>query len=147
MWKKYVGRFILIMSVIAVILPCLIGCSSSGNYIEGQVETFMEMGGISERGIEMTMHNFLISKNIAYELVFLQDFILKCMEMQKGEKGIAIPVGNKSIVLHSGAVYRARGKITDTDRSFGHRPIKILKVNYFEFLKPGKGESGVTVGN
>lgn len=117
--------------------------------IEGHIETFMEMGGYSEEGIQAKMHTYLISGGIAYELTFAENCKFVGMEKQKGEDGLVIVSGGREILLHSRAKYRARGQITDTNLSYGvpKRPIKKLEVMYFELIKPGTGESGVIIGN
>ncbi|MBM3297636.1 MAG: hypothetical protein FJY83_08555 [Candidatus Aminicenantes bacterium] len=120
-----------------------VSCSGQKTY-EGTVETTLAFGGISEDGLRFSMENTFVCRQGKFRLLLLsEDCEFVGFEKQKGDGGIAMKIGGKDIVLHSGATYKVRGKIAGP---MDGEELKQLQATYFELLKPGIGESKTKAG-
>jgi len=116
--------------------------------IVGEMEVLIIPLGFSS-GLTMRMENknYILAKNIAYQLE-----VQKNAELHLGESGgrsaITVPSAAGRMVLMPGATYKAKGDLTGSEEKLGERRVKILKVTYLEYLKPAADskKAGVTLG-
>lgn len=137
----------LLLSALIVGTLSVTSCNRE-NSIVGEMEVFMIPLGFSS-GLTMTMENknYIIVKNIAYQLEVQKNAELHLGE-PKGKSAIVVPSGAGKITLMPGATYKAKGNLTGSEEKLGERPVKILKVTYLEYLKPAADskKAGVTLG-
>lgn len=139
--------------ILPVLVILVIGCGhdkekKNNKTMEGHIETVIDWGGglipaMNEKGIDMTVHNYFVCDEGKFELTLPEDCTYVGFEKQVVGKGLPITIGEKTIVLHSGAKYRLRGSIVET-RSQGAP--NLLKTAYLELLEPGTGEAKFKIG-
>jgi len=115
--------------------------------IDGQMNIVMQMAGFDiNKGISMINTNYLIAEGVAYQLVLVEDTVLK-LENSSDNEAITVPAPANlgRVVFRPGAYYRTVGQIKTTKRKIDNLPIKELRVQYLEFLRPTPKDSGVTM--
>lgn len=140
----HVVRFLIYVLVVITSFN-VVNCASEDRIIEGKVATVME------GGLGISLRHYLIAGGVAYDLVFSTSTTVIGMDKQIGD-AITFSIKDKSgkefytVKIHSDAIYRAKGTISETASRYSKLPIKKLALTYFECVKPGKGENKVEGG-
>jgi hypothetical protein len=171
-----VGRFILrwIQVVILCAFATLLGLTACNRIptatVEGNVHVVMAMafGATKDHLFDLINSNYMVQGDTAYYLWFKPDTKIVGMDRQTKGNGMIIPVPKKlgTVVIYTGARYRARGQVIEPDsknaslllsknspsksleemyiksqmaevaKTYNDLPVKILGLEYFELVQP-----------
>jgi hypothetical protein len=130
----------LLLLMLCLVFPfSLFSACNKGQAFEGELRIFLSIGGIAGIGaptISVPI-GYLVTNDRAYKLVFSPKTELH-IENSSNVNAVTIPgpEGLGDVTLCSGATYRVRGPISDTDEIFQEMPVKTMQLTYFEFLRP-----------
>lgn len=113
------------------------GAGWGGDSVQGRLEVGTGFGGMNSEGVvELTVHKWLVTDDAVYTLRFLPD--CKLIRIENDPAGEQVFVGQRWIGLRPGAVYKAKGVITEgglISSRHGERQAKTMDVTHFEYVK------------